>query len=111
MRCAGAPEGPMPVDVLVPPLRTTVDTLTLVQWYRQEGDLIEKDEPLFSVETDKATLDVEAPAAGVLRQVSAAAGSQVVCLTRIAVISGPGEADVSRSHAEAPAVGGEEHQV
>jgi pyruvate dehydrogenase E2 component (dihydrolipoamide acetyltransferase) len=81
----------MPVDVLVPPLGTTVDTLTLVAWYRREGDEVEKDQPLFSVETDKATLDVEAPAAGILRLVTAAPGDEVTTLSRIALITAPGE--------------------
>jgi pyruvate dehydrogenase E2 component (dihydrolipoamide acetyltransferase) len=82
----------MPVDVLVPPLGTTVDVLTLVAWYKQEGDLVQKDEPLFSVETDKATLDVESPASGILRGVDAKAGDAITALHRIAVIAAPGEA-------------------
>jgi pyruvate dehydrogenase E2 component (dihydrolipoamide acetyltransferase) len=81
----------MPVEVLAPPLGGTVDTLTLVAWYRQEGELVRKDEPLFSVETDKATLDVEAPASGILRLVSAAPGAEVTALSRIAVIAAPDE--------------------
>jgi pyruvate/2-oxoglutarate dehydrogenase complex dihydrolipoamide acyltransferase (E2) component len=81
----------MPVDVLVPPLGTTVDTLTLIAWYRREGEWVEKDEPLFAVETDKATLDIEAPASGILRRIEAAEGDAVTTLTRIAVIALPGE--------------------
>ena len=81
----------MPVDVLVPPVGTTVDLLTLVKWYKQEGDTVQKDEPLFSVETDKATLDIESPASGVLRGVSAQEGDEVVALSRIALIAGEGE--------------------
>src|SRR5437588_608960 len=81
----------MPVDVLVPPLGATTDTLRLVEWYHQEGEAVTKDEPLFAVETDKATLDVEAPASGVLRHVSAPPGAEVAALSRIAVIAAPGE--------------------
>src|SRR5437879_3116101 len=81
----------MPIDVLVPPLSATTDTLLLVEWYRQEGETVTKDEPLFAVETDKATLDVEAPASGTLRQVSAQPGDEVVALSRLAVIAAPGE--------------------
>jgi pyruvate dehydrogenase E2 component (dihydrolipoamide acetyltransferase) len=81
----------MATDVVVPPLGTTVETLTFVQWYRREGEPVEKDEPLFAVETDKATLDVEAPAAGILRQVSVVPGEAVAVLSRIAVIAAPGE--------------------
>ena len=82
----------MPVEVLVPPLGATTDTLRLVEWYRQEGETVTKDEPLFAVETDKATLDVEAPASGILRLVSAQPGAEVAALSRIAVIAAPGEA-------------------
>ncbi len=82
----------MATDVLVPPLGTTVDTVTLVKWYREEGENVTKDDPLFAIETDKSTLDVEAPASGILRNVSAAEGDTVQVLTPIAVIAAPDEA-------------------
>ncbi len=81
----------MSIDVLAPPLGTTVDTVTLVNWYRHEGETVRQGEPLFAVETDKATLDVEAPASGILRQVSCQPGSEVKVLSRIAVIAAPDE--------------------
>src|SRR5712692_7088367 len=81
----------MPVDVLAPPLGTTVDSVTLVSWYKQEGETVRAGEPLFAVETDKATLDVEAPASGILRQVSCQPGAEVKVLSRIAVIAAPDE--------------------
>ena len=61
----------MPTEVLVPPLGQTVDVVKLVSWYKNEGDAVQQGEPLFVIETDKATLDVEAPAGGVLRRVTA----------------------------------------
>ena len=64
----------------------TVDTLTLVSWYKQEGETVAQGEPLYAVETDKATLDVEAPATGVLRGVKAKPGDVVKVLSAIAVI-------------------------
>src|ERR1041385_4519244 len=84
----------MPINVVVPPLGATVDTFTLVAWYKQEGEFVEKDELLFAVETDKATLDVEAPASGVLRQMSAEPGDEVRALSHIAVIVTPGECEI-----------------
>src|SRR6058998_2122497 len=83
----------MPIEVVVPPLGATVDTFTLVTWYKQEGEFVEKDELLFAVETDKATLDVEAPASGVLRRISAEPGDEVKALSRIAFIVTPGESE------------------
>lgn len=76
----------MPTQVLIPPLSQTVDTLIFVNWYKQEGETVLQGEPLFVVETDKATLDVEAPASGVLRQVTAGPGDEVQTLSAIAVI-------------------------
>ena len=94
----------MAIEVLVPPLGQTVDTVTLVAWYKQEGENVAKDEPLFSIETDKATLDVEAPASGVLRQVSAQPGDEVRVLSAIALIAAPDEAwEASRPTSELPA--------
>ena len=76
----------MPIDVLAPPVGTNVSSIVIVAWYKQAGDVVQKGEPLFSVETDKATLDIEAPASGILRNVSASAGDEVDVLSRIAVI-------------------------
>jgi pyruvate dehydrogenase E2 component (dihydrolipoamide acetyltransferase) len=80
-------------EVLVPPLGQTVDTLTLVSWYKLEGEAVAQGEPLYAVETDKATLDVEAPAAGVLRRVTAKPGDVVKVLSAIAVIEDKDEAE------------------
>ena len=76
----------MSIEVLVPPLGQTVDMLTLVSWYKNEGEAVIAGEPLYAVETDKATLDVEAPATGVLRQVTASPGDVVKVLSAIARI-------------------------
>lgn len=81
----------MAVDVLVPPVGQTVDTMTLVGWYKKEGDSVEAGEPLFSLETDKANLDVESPASGILRAVTAQPGDEVKVLSRLAIIAGPDE--------------------
>lgn len=82
----------MPVDVLVPPLGTTTDTLVLVAWLKSEGETVAKGEPLFSVETDKAVLEVESPASGVLSGLRAAPGDEVAVLSVVASIAAPGEA-------------------
>jgi pyruvate dehydrogenase E2 component (dihydrolipoamide acetyltransferase) len=85
----------MVTQVLVPPLGQTVDTVTLVSWYKHEGEKVVQGEPLFAIETDKATLDVESPASGVLRQVGARPGDEVKALSAIALIAGPDEAPAS----------------
>jgi pyruvate dehydrogenase E2 component (dihydrolipoamide acetyltransferase) len=77
----------MAKQVLVPPLGTTVDTVTLVSWYKAEGEAVKKGEPLFVIETDKANLDVESPATGILRGVNAVAGDEMKALTVIGYIA------------------------
>lgn len=81
----------MPAEVLAPPLGTNVDTLLLAEWHRREGAVIRVGDPLFAVETDKATLDVESPASGTLGRILVPAGSDVPSLTRVAWILLPGE--------------------
>ena len=67
----------MPVDIVVPPLSQTMDTLILVEWLKQPGEEVRKGEMLFSVETDKATLEVESPASGTLFTVYAKPQSEI----------------------------------
>jgi len=82
----------MATEVLVPPLGQTVDTVTLVTWYKAEGEMVAQGEPLFAIETDKATLDIEAPGSGMLRGVMAQPGEEVKVLSSIALIAAPDEA-------------------
>ena len=81
----------MATEVLVPPLGQTVDTVTLVTWYKAEGEMVAQGEPLFAIETDKATLDIEAPGSGMLRGVMAQPGEEVKVLSSIALIAAPDE--------------------
>jgi pyruvate dehydrogenase E2 component (dihydrolipoamide acetyltransferase) len=67
----------MPAEILVPPLSQTMDSLVLVIWLKNPGDPVTKGEPLFTVETDKATLEVEAPASGILGDVLAQPGDEI----------------------------------
>jgi pyruvate dehydrogenase E2 component (dihydrolipoamide acetyltransferase) len=85
----------MAYEVLIPPLGQTVDTVTLVTWYRKEGEMVQEGELLFAIETDKATLDVEAQASGVLRRVTVPEGQEVEVLSVIALIASPDEEPVS----------------
>jgi len=81
----------MAIEVLAPPLGQTTDRVILANWYKQEGDIVNEGEPLFAVETDKATLDVEAHASGILRGVKAKIGDEVKVLSVIAMIAAPDE--------------------
>src|SRR5437764_7709399 len=58
----------MATPVEVPRLGESVTTAILVQWLKNDGDAVAKDEPIALLETDKANVDLPAPEAGVLRQ-------------------------------------------
>ena len=53
----------------MPPLGQTSDELRIVSWLKKEGDSVERGDPLFEVETDKVTLEVEAFTSGILRKI------------------------------------------
>lgn len=67
----------MPVEIFMPRLTHDMAEGVLVQWYKREGDQVQKGEPLFAVETDKATVDVEAEASGYLQGPRFAPGDRV----------------------------------
>lgn len=75
----------------MPALGVAQQTGTLLKWLKAEGQSISKGEPLMEIETDKATVEIEAPASGVLSQMSAKAGDEVPVGQRIALILAPGE--------------------
>jgi len=86
----------MPTDVIMPALGMAQETGIVVQWIKHAGDRVVKGEPLLEVETDKAVVEVEAPASGTLAAISAEAGAEVPVGTSIAVIFGHDErADTS----------------
>jgi 2-oxoglutarate dehydrogenase E2 component (dihydrolipoamide succinyltransferase) len=59
----------MPTNVDVPPLGESVREAVLIKWHKNDGDAVAEQEPIAELETDKANVDVPAPAAGVLRRV------------------------------------------
>ncbi len=92
------------VDVLVPSLGESVTEATVAAWYRQPGDAVAADEMLCELETDKVSVEVPAPQAGVLSEVLAAEGATVSPGARLAVIVTSGS--VAPAGAGAPADSG-----
>ena len=84
----------MSKDVIMPALGMAQETGTLIQWLKLPGDSVAKGEPLMEIETDKATVEIEAPASGVLSSVTAQAGDVIPVGQRIAVILAPGETEM-----------------
>lgn len=82
----------MPVEIVMPKLGLNAQEGLLVEWYKTEGDLVEKGEPLFAVETEKATMDSEAPESGVLGKIVVPEGGLVPVKTVVAYLLKEGEA-------------------
>jgi pyruvate dehydrogenase E2 component (dihydrolipoyllysine-residue acetyltransferase) len=78
-------------DVIMPALGMAQETGKLLQWLKSAGDSVTKGEPLMEIETDKTTVEIEAPATGVLANVTARVGDEVPVGQRIAIILAPGE--------------------
>jgi pyruvate dehydrogenase E2 component (dihydrolipoamide acetyltransferase) len=72
--------------VRMPALGQTSDELRIISWFKKEGDLVEQGEPLFDVETDKVTLEVEAFTSGILRKILHQADEVVEVGTLVAYI-------------------------
>jgi pyruvate dehydrogenase E2 component (dihydrolipoamide acetyltransferase) len=90
----------MPTKVIMPALGVAQQTGKLLKWLKSEGGAVVKGEPLMEIETDKATVEIESPASGVLAQVVACEGDEVPVGEAIAVILAPGEnlnVDISQS--------------
>jgi len=75
----------------MPALEMAQETGKLIAWRKQEGDRVTKGEPLLDIETDKAVMEVEAPADGILAGISADAGADIPVGQTIAWIVAPGE--------------------
>ena len=76
----------MATKVILPVLGETMEEGTITKWLKQEGDQVQKGEPLLEVMTDKVNLEVESPASGVLRKIIAAEEQTVPVMEAIAVI-------------------------
>lgn len=94
----------MATNVILPALGMAQDTGKIVEWLKMEGERVTEGEPLVVIETDKAAVDLEAPASGVLAQVSAVAGEEVPVARVIAVILSPEEAAANPSTVAAQSV-------
>ena len=90
------------VAVMVPSLGESVSEATVSTWFKKEGDAVAQDEMLCELETDKVSVEVPSPAAGVLAKITAAEGTTVAASAQLAVIAG-GAAAAAAPVAAAPA--------
>ncbi|RIY02039.1 acetoin dehydrogenase dihydrolipoyllysine-residue acetyltransferase subunit [Aureimonas flava] len=82
----------MPTEVILPKVDMDMATGQISRWFYKEGDAIRKGEPLFEIETDKAAMEVDAPASGTLRNVTGAEGVDIAVGAPVAWIYAEGEA-------------------
>ena len=83
----------MATEIRVPTLGESVTEATVGQWYKQAGDAVTADEPLVELETDKVTVEVPAPASGVLSEIVVKAGDTVAVGSVLgAIAEGDGKA-------------------
>ena len=78
------------VDVMVPTLGESVTEATVSTWFKAVGDTVAQDEMLCELETDKVSVEVPSPAAGVLAEITAPEGTTVDASAKLAVISASG---------------------
>ena len=67
----------MATEIVVPALGESVTTATVARWIKQQGETVAADEPLVELETDKVTVEVNAPSAGVLSSIGIPEGTEV----------------------------------
>jgi len=100
---APAQSGGDSVDVMVPTLGESVTEATVSTWFKQVGDTVAQDEMLCELETDKVSVEVPSPAAGVLAEILAPEGATVEASARLGVISGSAAGAAAAPAAAAPA--------
>ena len=93
----------MSTEIRVPTLGESVTEATIGQWFKKVGDTVAADEPIVELETDKVTIEVPAPAAGVLEAIAAEAGTTVDVGALLGAIGGSGAGAAIAAPAAAPA--------
>src|SRR3954464_5333255 len=96
----------MPINILMPALSPTMEKGNLAKWLKKEGEKVKPGDVIAEIETDKATMEVEAVDEGTLAKILVPEGTENVRVnTPIAVIAGEGE-DAGKAAPDAPPVNG-----
>jgi len=86
----------MAIEITVPALGESVTEATVGQWFKKPGDAVAVDEPLVELETDKVTVEVPAPSAGVLSEIKVPQGSTVAVGAVLGAIDGSAAAPIGQ---------------
>jgi 2-oxoglutarate dehydrogenase E2 component (dihydrolipoamide succinyltransferase) len=93
----------MAVEIKVPTLGESVTEATIAKWFKKVGDAVKADEPLCELETDKVTVEVPAPAAGMLSAITAEAGTTVAVGAKLGELEAGAAGKAAAPAAAAPA--------
>jgi len=93
----------MAVEIKVPTLGESVTEATIAKWFKNVGDAVKADEPLCELETDKVTVEVPAPAAGMLSAITAPAGTTVAVGAKLGELEAGAAGKAAAPAAAAPA--------
>jgi 2-oxoglutarate dehydrogenase E2 component (dihydrolipoamide succinyltransferase) len=96
-------------DVMVPTLGESVSEATVSTWFKKVGDSVAQDEMLCELETDKVSVEVPSPVAGVLTEITAAEGSTVDASAKLGVISGGASGAVTPTPTKDETAGGAQY--
>ncbi len=94
----------MATEIRVPTLGELISEATVGKWFKKAGDSVQADEPLVELETDKVTLEVNAPNSGVLSEIAAETGQTVAIGALLGQLSGGAAAAPAQAAAQPPAV-------
>ena len=92
----------MSVEVVMPQMGESITEGTVSKWLKAVGDVIEKDEPLLEISTDKVDAEVPAPAAGILLEIRANEGETVEVGTAVGIVGEEGEQPAASSNGSSP---------
>ncbi|MFQ5848781.1 MAG: dihydrolipoamide acetyltransferase family protein [Candidatus Methylomirabilales bacterium] len=98
----------MAIEVVMPQMGQSVAEGTIIQWFKQQGERVERDEALLTINTDKIDVEIPSPGAGVLSHILVQAGETVPVGTPLATIE-TGEPD--RPPTKTPSPAGDVHAV
>src|ERR1700751_5165442 len=93
----------MAIEIRVPALGESISEATVGKWFKKAGEPVKADEPLVELETDKVTLEVNAPGAGVLSEITAETGQTVAIGALLVHLSGGAATPAAGKAASAPA--------
>jgi pyruvate/2-oxoglutarate dehydrogenase complex dihydrolipoamide acyltransferase (E2) component len=79
----------MSIEIRVPTLGESVTEATVGKWFKKAGDIVKADEPLVELETDKVTVEVPAPASGVMGEILVSQGTTVAVGSILAALKEP----------------------